>query len=582
MKKLISLVLALALALAPAAAFAVQTESVELSHEWDLFDFGVTHTAAIQPVGQGYAWGYNYDGPIGNGIMASSNTTTPYNWGSDVSAVSVNRKTTLSIDTNGVLYVCGEFWFGIGGDPSMPSGGYATGHPMQFDTNVRQASMGSNHLVYVKNDDTLWVYGENGNGQIGDNTTTSCYTAKQILTNVAYAVAGNCLTAAVKNDGTLWVWGRNSDGQVGNGSTTDRKTPVQVLTNVYTVSTMGDFVFALKNDGSLWAWGDNQYGQLGLGNTTDKKSPTQVMTGVAQVSAGVYHTGIIKTDGTLWFCGNNWRGEFGSGSTGSYSGGVSTFTQTPGSFVAVKCGSNVSGAVKESGQLFVAGENTKGQLGTGTECGSIPTLTPIDVWIFGAGDVYTVTFVDYDGTVLKTQQVMEGSAATAPANPTRLGYTFTGWDRDFSSVTSDMTVTAQYSINSYRLTILYVYENGTTAAATYTGDYDYGASYSVTSPTISGCTPDKATVRGTMGAANTTVTVTYKSNSVTPTVLIGDADCNGVVDMRDVTALNAYLVNSGTLTTQGILNADVNGDGSLTAYDSTLIAMIALGISLPN
>ena len=145
-----------------------------------------------------------------------------------------------------------------------------------------------------------------------------------------------------------------------------------------------------------------------------------------------------------------------------------------------------------------------------------------------------------------------------------------------------MTVTARYSINSYRLTILYVYENGTSAAATYTGDYDYGASYSVTSPTISGYTPDKATVRGTMGAANTTVTVTYKSNSVTPTVLIGDADCNGVVDMRDVTALNAYLVNSGTLTAQGILNADVNGDGSLTAYDSTLIAMIALGISLPN
>ena len=579
MKKLISLVLSMMLALTPAMAFSMQASSVELSHEWDSFDLGVTHSAAIQPVGQGYAWGYNYDGPIGNGVAAGSNTLVPYNFAGNVAAVSANGRTTLFIDNSGSLYLLGEYWYGIGGETTMPSDGYVALTPRLIDTNVMQASMGTKNFVYVKNDNTLWVYGENGSGQIGDNTTTACYTPKQILTGVAYAVSGDCLTAAVKTDGTLWMWGENGSGQVGNSSNTDRKTPVQVLTNVYTVSTMGAHVCAIKNDGSLWAWGGNSYGQLGNGTTTDKTSPVQVMTGVAQVSAGVYHTGVIKTDGTLWFCGHNWNGQFGSGSTGSYLTGVSTFTQTPGTYVAVKCGNSITAVVAESGQLYVAGANSKGQLGTGYECASVPTLTPIDVWIFGGAEVYTVTFVDYDGTVLKTESVAAGSAAHAPADPTRLGYTFTGWDRDFSNVTSNLTVTAQYSVNSYRLTILYVFEDGTTAANTYTGDYNYGASYAVASPTVSGYTPDTATVRGTMGAGNVTVTVTYRTNS--PVTLIGDADCNGVVDMRDVTALNAYLVNSGTLTAQGILNANVNG-GALDAYDSTLIASIAIGISLPN
>ncbi|MBO4847783.1 MAG: hypothetical protein J5586_01335 [Clostridia bacterium] len=399
MKKLISILLVLILLAAPAAALSEVAPPLELSHEWAGFSMGQTHGAAVWEGGLGYAWGYNCNGPIGNGITASSNTTTPYNWGSGIRAVSANGKTTLSIDENDVLYICGEFWFGIGGTSGMPEGGYTCSHPMQFATNVRCASMGSNHLVYVKNDNTLWVYGENAHGQIGDNTTDSCYTAKQVLTNVAYAVAGDCLTAAVKTDGTLWVWGYNNEGQVGNNSTTDRKTPVQVLTNVYTVSTMYGFVAALKNDGTLWTWGDNSYGQLGTGNTTDKKTPTQVLTGVAQVSAGMYHLGVIKTDGSLWFVGNNWRGEFGNGSTSGYSAANPSFTQTPGTYVAVSCGCHITAALSVTGQLYVAGTDFYGQLGNGETGGSFPTLSPIDVWIFNAPDGRLLGDVNCDGKV---------------------------------------------------------------------------------------------------------------------------------------------------------------------------------------
>ena len=576
MKKLFSVLLSLMLMLVPLFAVNADSVSVELSHEWAKFDMGDTHSVAIQPEGLGYAWGYNYDGPIGNGITAASETTVPYNFGSGVAQVSANRKTTLFVDTNGVLYALGEIWWGTGGSSTMPSGGYVHTTPYQLATNVRSASMGFNHMVYVKNDNTLWVYGENAHGQLGDNTTTASYTAKQILTDVQYAVAGDCITAAVKTDGTLYVWGFNGSGQVGNGSTTDRKTPVQVLTNVYTVSVMGDHVAAIKNDKTLWTWGDNSLGQLGNGSTSNKTSPAQVLTNVAQVSAGMYHTGVIKTDGTLWFCGSNYRGSFGNGTTGGYSQANSTFRQTAGTYLAVSCGTYTSAAVAPDGQLWVAGWNNKGQLGTGNTT-SLNTLTPINVWLFNNGTVttHTVKFVDWNGTVLKTEEVEHGAAATAPAVPGRTGYTFTGWDKDFSSVTEDMTVTAQYSINSYILTINYVDRNGTPISAPFTGTYTYGSYYAVNSPAIAGYTTTQTVVSGYMGAGNVTVTVTYTADTPVILPLLGDVDCNGVVDMSDISLLFSYLNGATTeITEQGMINADANLDGAVNVMDITAIFTI--------
>lgn len=565
MKRLFSLLLTLVLMLAPLSGLAADSVTVELSHEWANFQMGDTHSVAIQPVGLGYAWGYNYDGPIGNGVTASSETTVPYNWGSGVKEVKANSKTTLFIDNNNVLYVLGEYWFGTGGNGTMPSDGYVATTPRQLATNVKQAAMGFNHILFVKNDNTLWAYGENAHGQIGDNTTDAAYTAKQIMTGVAYCDAGDCISAAVKTDGTLYMWGYNASGQVGNGSTTDRKQPASVLTNVYTVSVMGNHVAAIKNDNTLWTWGDNSLGQLGNGNTTNKTSPAQVLTNVAQVSAGMYHTGVIKTDGTLWFCGSNYKGAFGNGMTGGYSQANSSFRQTAGTYLAVSCGTYTSAAVAPTGQLYVTGWNNKGQLGTGSTT-TINTLTPIDVWLFNNSVTHTVTFLDWDGTVLKVEEVAHGSSATAPAVPDRTGYTFAGWDADFSNVIDDITVRARYRINSYTLTINYLNMAGQPIAAPYTGAFNYGASYSVASPEIEGYTTDTPVVTGVMGAAGITVNVYY--TEVTTGPLLGDVDCNGVVDMSDVSLLFAYLNGSTTeITAQGMINANANLDGTVSIMD---------------
>ena len=194
---------------------------------------------------------------------------------------------------------------------------------------------------------------------------------------------------------------------------------------------------------------------------------------------------------------------------------------------------------------------------------------------------YTVTFTDWDGSVIASVEVAAGGSAQAPADPVRTGYTFTGWDpADFTHVTGDMTVTATYAINSYRLTIAYVYDEGGEAAPAVTADVEYGAAYSVTSPVIEGYTADVPVVEGVMGAEDVSITVTYNRNYVV--MLLGDVDCNGVVDIRDVTTLNAYLMNCGTLSGQGLANADADSSNDLTAYDSTLIMMLVLGMDLPT
>ena len=140
------------------------------------------------------------------------------------------------------------------------------------------------------------------------------------LTTWLSATAGAGASLAIKTDGTLWAWGYNYYGQLGDGTNVSKSSPVQVgtLTTWSSVSTGGytlGSTLAIKADGTLWAWGHNGTGQLGLGDGAWRSSPVQVgaLTTWSKVYAGAYHTLAIKTDGTLWAWGDNTRGELGQG-----------------------------------------------------------------------------------------------------------------------------------------------------------------------------------------------------------------------------------------------------------------------------
>ena len=168
--------------------------------------------------------------------------------------------------------------------------------------NTISASAG--HCMAIKEDGSLWSWGFNAHGELGDGTTNDLYLPKKILEDVVSVSAGANIgenhSLAIKSDGTLWAWGYNKYGQVGDGTTVTRTAPVKIMDDVASICAGDTHSLAVKTDGSLWGWGDNHKGLLGDGTTADRVSPVKIMDNVATISTGGYNTLIVKTDGTLW------------------------------------------------------------------------------------------------------------------------------------------------------------------------------------------------------------------------------------------------------------------------------------------
>ena len=221
------------------------------------------------------AWGDNVDGQLGNGTFTTSNTPV------EVS--------------------------GLTGVTAIAAGG-AFNH----------------HSLALKSDGTVWAWGANSAGQLGNGSFTGSNTPVQTSgINGVTAIAGGQLhSLALKSDGTVWAWGFNLDGQLGNGTNTTTypyglDTPVQVLglTGVIAIAGGGAHSLALKSDGTVWAWGQNNKGQLGNGSFTGSNTPVQTsgISGVTAIAGGVSHSLALKSDGTVWAWGYNLDGELGNG-----------------------------------------------------------------------------------------------------------------------------------------------------------------------------------------------------------------------------------------------------------------------------
>ena len=196
--------------------------------------------------------------------------------------------------------------------------------------NWKQVASGRNFTAAIKTDGTLWTWGEGFAGNLGDNTGTSRETPVTTFaggTNWKQVACGFRHTAAIKTDGTLWTWGVNNTGQLGDNTTTQRNTPVTTFAggaNWKQVSTAlspsGAYTAAIKTDGTLWTWGRNNNGQLGDNTTTNRSIPVTTFTGGTnwkQVACGTRHTAAIKTDGTLWTWGHNNNGQIGDNTSGN-------------------------------------------------------------------------------------------------------------------------------------------------------------------------------------------------------------------------------------------------------------------------
>lgn len=184
----------------------------------------------------------------------------------------------------------------------------------------------TNYAAGIKTDGTLWTWGDNYRGQLGDGTTTARSSPDTVAgggTTWKAVSMGYRYSLAIKTDGTLWSWGQNDYGQLGNGNTTSRSSPgsasaVSSTTGWKSISAGHIHAGAIKGDGSLLMWGANSYGGIGDGTTTDRTvpvGPSGAGTNWKQISAGYYFSAAVKTDGTLWTWGYNDYGQLGDNTT---------------------------------------------------------------------------------------------------------------------------------------------------------------------------------------------------------------------------------------------------------------------------
>lgn len=335
---------------------------------------GGWHTVAICADSTVKAFGENATGQIGNGNTTDQSTPFSVPGLSGVVAVSAGgdqlEAHSMALKSNGTVWAWGSNLYGGLGNGSTNN----TTAPVQSITltDVIAISAGGWHSVALKSDSTVWTWGWNTDGQLGDGTTTDRTIAGQVpgLTGIVAIAAGTYHVLALKADGTVWAWGDNVSGQIGNGTvTTDVKTPVQVsgLTDVVMIKTGRFFSLAVKTDGTVWTWGENLYGQLGDGTTTDRHTPVQVtgLTGAVTVATcGAFECHVILPDSTVWAWGRNTYGNLGDNTI--------THRSTPvqmigiSSAVGAAAGTNFSLVYKADGTMWGCGRNASGQLGDGT------------------------------------------------------------------------------------------------------------------------------------------------------------------------------------------------------------------------
>ncbi|WP_332460641.1 MULTISPECIES: RCC1 domain-containing protein [Bifidobacterium] len=384
---------------------------------------------AVGSDGNAYAWGSNYYGQLGDGTGGGSRNTPamvpkPAGTPADFTylQVSAGGSHSLALGSDGNAYAWGynadgRLGDGTSSDRNAPvrvkTPDRSTYPDLPVDFTYLQVSAGYWHSLALGSDGNVYAWGLNGNGRLGDGTTTTRYAPVRVKTpdrntypdlpkdfTYVQVSAGNDFSLVLGSDGNAYAWGANYSGQLGNGTTIERHAPVRVKTpdrNKYPdppkdftylqVSAGGWHSLALGSDGNAWAWGYNYNGQLGNGTSSSQHTPVRVKTPdrktypdlpedftYVQVSAGGDHSLALGSDGYAWAWGCNWYGNLGNNTASGTSdtNPVPKRVRDPASpadksqgqqATQVSGGYHLSQALGSDGNAYAWGYNWYGQLG---------------------------------------------------------------------------------------------------------------------------------------------------------------------------------------------------------------------------
>ena len=331
-----------------------------------------------------WRWGYNGFYTGGDGDFQTVSTPVMSTTGNKWKTISSNGEAHGGIKIDGTLWVWGsEGFYGRLGNNSY-NNIVSTAFKIGTLNNWSKISFGYEHTGAIKTDGTLWMWGRNSNGELGQGNTIHRSSPVQVGTLSDWKTI-NCgfnSTVAIKTDGTLWAWGYNNNGQLGQGTILDKSSPVQVgtLSDWKTIASGQSCTLAIKNNGTLWAWGYNNNGELGDGTRIRKSSPVQIgsLTNWKTIDCGLIsglgYTLAIKNNGTLWAWGDNTYGQLGQGDRTSRSSPVQVGLL--GGWKSISCGYSCSMSIRTDGTLWAWGYNNNGQLGLGN---TVHRSSPIQV-----------------------------------------------------------------------------------------------------------------------------------------------------------------------------------------------------------
>jgi len=271
---------------------------------------------------------------------------------------------------------------------------------------VTSVTAGDGHTVALKADGTVWAWGRNENGQLGIGSRSRSVRRPTLVTGISDVIAiaaGSAHTIALKSDGTVWFCGMDYDkGSLGTSTATDTIVPTKVkISDVIAIAAKNCQSFALKSDGTVWAWGYNWYGSLGDGTTTYRLDPVQVvgLTDVTAIATGGYHSFAWKSDGTIWAWGTNQAGQFGNGTQTSSNVPVEVPELTD--IAAIAAHNSYTMLLKTDGTVWTCGlSNFGSRLDDGSEPHYVPTQVPglMDVIAVAAG-LFFAAALQSDGTI---------------------------------------------------------------------------------------------------------------------------------------------------------------------------------------
>jgi alpha-tubulin suppressor-like RCC1 family protein len=336
---------------------------------------GYEHTVVAKPDGTVWVWGSNSAGQLGNGSTTPAVRKVPDQVPglSDVTAIAAGYDHTLALLSDGTVRAWGGNFFGQLGDGSTTV--RRSPVPVNGLTDVIAIAAGTQFSVALRSDFTVWTWGSDGSGQLGEGTIGGSSNVPIEVTGVSGVTciaAGGAHVLAVKSDNTVWGWGSNGLGQLGDNSPTNRPTPVQMtdVTSASRVAAGINHSMVLRTDGTVMATGYNGYGELGLGAGQPAQRTTAAtiasFTNVADVAVGNYYTMAVKADGTVWVWGANNYGQLANGDQNS------SPRNTPGQVAGLSdigligAGANHIITASTTGVVRTWANNLNGMLGDGT------------------------------------------------------------------------------------------------------------------------------------------------------------------------------------------------------------------------